>query len=77
MSEKSPGTFRQLGWAGSIGATLAACIFVGTGLGVVLDRWLGTSPWLTLMLMVFGIVAGFVNVARMSARAAPKKDRDP
>ncbi len=46
---------------------LAACIFVGTGLGVLLDRWLGTRPWLTLLLLVLGIAAGFYNVFRMLA----------
>jgi ATP synthase protein I len=54
-----------MGQAASVGAMLAFCIFVGTGLGVLLDRWLGTRPWLTLVLMFFGIVAGFYNVVRM------------
>jgi len=67
MPARSSGLFRQLGQAGSVGAMLAACIFVGTGLGVLLDRWLGTRPWLTLLLLVLGIAAGFYNVFRMLA----------
>ncbi len=59
--------FRTLGQASLAGVMLAACIFVGTGLGVLLDRWLGSRPWLTLILMVFGIVAGYYNVIRILA----------
>ncbi len=46
------------------GIMLAACIFVGTAIGVWLDRLLGSSPWMMLFFMVMGIVAGFYNVFR-------------
>lgn len=52
------------------GVMLAACIFVGLGLGVMLDRWLGTRPWFTLILLVMGIVAGFYNVVRLTISAS-------
>ncbi len=65
MTPQTPGTLRSLGEAASLGLMLAFCIFVGTGMGVLLDRWLGTKPLLTLLLMVLGIVAGFYNVIRM------------
>ncbi len=51
---------------------------VATALGLVAgyyaDRWLGTSPWLTLIGLGFGIAAGFVNFFR-SVRAA-ERDQD-
>lgn len=65
MTLKPPGTMKALGEAASLGLMLAFCIFAGTALGVLLDRWLGTKPLLTLLLMVLGIVAGFYNVFRM------------
>jgi len=77
MSKNPPGFFRQMGEAGSIGATLAFSIFVGTGMGVLLDRWLGTRPWFTLVLMVFGIVAGFYNVVRMTSSLRGGKGGKP
>ncbi|MEW6516835.1 MAG: AtpZ/AtpI family protein [candidate division FCPU426 bacterium] len=57
--------FRTLGQASLAGVMLAACIFVGTGIGVLLDRWLASGPWLTLGFMVLGIVAGYYNVIRI------------
>jgi ATP synthase protein I len=56
---------RQLAQAGSVGLMLVVCIFVGVGLGVLLDHWLGSRPWLTLLGLLVGIVAGFINVFRM------------
>ncbi len=29
------------------------------------DRWLGTTPWLTLVGLLLGIAAGFVNLFRV------------
>jgi ATP synthase protein I len=65
MAQKPPGVMRALGEAASIGLMLVFCIFAGTGLGVLLDRWLKTRPWFTLLLMLAGIVAGFYNMIRM------------
>jgi ATP synthase protein I len=35
-------------------------------IGFVLDRWLGTKPWLMLAGLFLGFVAGFVDVVRIS-----------
>ena len=44
-------------------------------MGFVLDRWLGTSPWLTLVFFMLGAAAGMRNVIRV-ATAAQKKVAD-
>ena len=38
----------------------------GALIGWLLDRWIGTSPWLLLGLMVLGIVVAFRNIIRIS-----------
>ncbi len=38
--------------------------------GRTMDRWFGTSPWLTIVFSLFGIAAGFLNLFRMTAKAA-------
>jgi ATP synthase protein I len=45
---------------------LVVGIAVAMGIGWLLDRWLGTKPWLMLVLMPFGFAAGVVNVMRLS-----------
>lgn len=39
----------------------------GALIGWVLDRLLGTSPWLLLVLLFFGIVVAFRNIIRLSS----------
>jgi len=35
-------------------------------IGLLLDRWLGTQPWLMLTMLFLGFAAGFINVMRIS-----------
>jgi len=37
-------------------------------LGWLLDRWLGTAPWLMLILLFLGFAGGMFNVVRISTR---------
>ena len=63
--------FKSLGEVASIGMTMVAATVIGLGAGYYGDRWLGTSPWLTLVGLLFGIAAGFVNLFR-SVKAAER-----
>jgi ATP synthase protein I len=40
--------------------------FGGAVIGLVLDRWLGTKPWLLLALLFLGLCVGIRNVIRIS-----------
>jgi ATP synthase protein I len=44
-------------------------------IGLLLDRWLGTQPWLMLTLLFLGFAAGFFNVIRI-ANARPETKSD-
>ena len=63
--------WKSLWEVASIGITLVVATVIGLGAGYYGDRWLGTSPWLTLVGLVFGIAAGFVNLFR-SVKAAER-----
>lgn len=57
-------TYRQIAKYSQIGFMLPAAVLVGWLIGAALDKWLGTT-WLYLAGLVFGIVAGFVQLFRM------------
>jgi ATP synthase protein I len=61
---------RQLGTLSGVGLTLVICTVLGLGGGYVLDGWLGTTPWLMLVGLLFGIAAGFVNLFRATGASA-------
>jgi ATP synthase protein I len=63
----------QRGWgrAMSLGfrvvTELVAGIVVGGGLGYLLDKWLGTKPFLLILLLILGAAGGFWNIIRATA----------
>ena len=57
-----------------LGSEFIAAILVGAGIGYLLDLWLGTGPWIMLVMLLIGFAAGVLNVARSASemnKAAP------
>ena len=54
-----------MGLALRAGIELVAALAVGVAIGWVLDRWLGTTPWLLGLFVVLGGAAGVANLWRM------------
>jgi ATP synthase protein I len=67
--------FKSVVELASIGVALVLATVIGLGAGYYADRWLGTSPWLTLVGLGLGIVAGFVTLFR-SVRSAERNLKD-
>ena len=59
----------------SVGLVLVFSTFIGLGLGWFLDRVFKTRPLLTILMLLLGIVAGFVNVWR-AVRVEQEPDED-
>ncbi|MBF0370758.1 MAG: AtpZ/AtpI family protein [Magnetococcales bacterium] len=43
---------------------LVSAVMVGAGLGYLLDSWLETQPWMTVVFLFLGVAAGFRNMYR-------------
>ena len=56
---------RNVGLLSTLGISFVLCIVLGVGAGVLLDRWLGTSPWLFFLGFVLGVAAAVVTLVRM------------
>ena len=67
-------SWKALAELSSIGMTLVLATVIGLAAGYYLDRWLGTSPWLVMIGLGLGIVAGFVNFFRSVKRAGQDTD---
>jgi ATP synthase protein I len=55
-----------LGLAFRVSVEILSALAVGVGIGWVLDRWLGTGPWLLVTFTLLGGAAGILNVYRMA-----------
>ena len=69
MKRETRRVYKELAYFSSLGISVALAIFIGLGIGVWLDRKFDTSPWLTLIFLAFGIIAGFRNIALVIKRA--------
>lgn len=56
------------------GVEVFSALLVGVVLGLLLDRWLGTWPWLFLLMFVMGSAAGILNVYRLFNPRRLKRD---
>ncbi|MEW6739577.1 MAG: AtpZ/AtpI family protein [Nitrospirota bacterium] len=70
MTEKQPEKtlFKQLLEASSVGIHLVVSTFVGLAIGYGLDKLFGTSPYLTVIFLIIGIIAGFRELIRIAKK---------
>ena len=63
--QEEPGVFKGLAMLSSMGIAMVLCTFIGLILGIYIDKYLGTKPWFTIIMLILGIVAGFKNIYEM------------
>lgn len=61
-------TNRRSGIAYAAAVSLFAAVVSGLLLGWLLDRWLGTKPWLLVAGVTLGSIAGFYEFIRATSR---------
>jgi ATP synthase protein I len=70
MPKKDPNstaeTMRSFGTLGSVGLSFVISIVMGAGLGLLVDRWIGTGHWGFFIGFFLGLAAGVVTVVRAS-----------
>jgi ATP synthase protein I len=79
-SSESPGEDRATTASGyargfRLSSELVAGVLVGAGLGWLIDRLLGISPWGLIVFLLLGFAAGVLNVMR-SAGVVPRNAFD-
>ena len=67
--EKDKSVYKQLFNASTVGMALVSGMLVGGAIGYFLDKWLGTSPWLLFIFLIFGVIAGIKNAIHYMKKA--------
>ena len=76
MAGESEPAWKSVGELASIGMAMVLATVIGLVAGYYADRWLGTSPWFTLIGLAMGIAAGFVALFRSVKAAERNLDDD-
>jgi len=59
---------RKTGLAYAAGFSLFAAVVSGLLIGWLLDRWLGTRPWLLVTGIILGAAAGFYEFIKTTSK---------
>lgn len=65
--------WQAIGAASGIGCSVVVSLLVCIGGGVLLDRWLGTSPIMILVGMVLGLIAAGYSLYELAVLGNPSK----
>jgi ATP synthase protein I len=68
--KSAAGGMAGFGYALRLSSEFIAGIVVGAGLGWIIDRVAGTSPWGLIVFLLLGFVAGVLNVLRSAGLMA-------
>jgi ATP synthase protein I len=80
MEQKDKEFWRNMYQLAAMGMNLVAATFIGLFMGWAIDNWLTpklnwhTSPWFTLVFLIFGIIAGFKNMFNMAKKTETPDD---
>ena len=55
-----------LGIAFRVGVELISALTVGTAIGWWLDKWLNSSPWMLILFILLGFLAGIWNTYKVA-----------
>jgi ATP synthase protein I len=67
--------FRELGRYSALGLEMAISVVIGLAIGYYLDKWLGTSPWLTIVWIGLGFAAGVRSLYRSAKRSEKELEK--
>ena len=69
--------FRFLGIASTVGINLVISTFIGFAIGYfLLDRFLNTFPWFTIIFLILGIAAGFKYLIKIARKMGNNKNSE-
>jgi ATP synthase protein I len=67
---------KQVAAYSTVGLEMGLSVAVGAAIGYYLDRWLKTEPWLLIVFLIFGVVAGYRSLYRALKRLQKEDAED-
>jgi ATP synthase protein I len=61
---------------GSLGIEMGLCVVIGILVGQFLDKHFNTTPYLTIVFLLFGIAAAFKTIFSLIKKVEKENERD-
>lgn len=75
MGENRKELFRLVSRFATIGLEMGFSVVIGLLMGIYLDRYLNTTPWMTIIFLLFGIAAAFMAMIRVAKESQREEER--
>jgi len=75
MEENKRKLYKQVMRYSAIGLEMGFSVAIGAAIGYYLDRFFDTGPWLTLVFLILGVVAGFRGLFSLMKEIAKNQRR--
>jgi ATP synthase protein I len=77
MAQKKKAVKYASNWlnASVVGIQFPVAMAIGYFWGKWMDGLFGTEPWLTIVFFIFGLIAGFVNLFRLTMATGREEER--
>jgi F0F1-type ATP synthase assembly protein I len=76
MDEDKRKLYRMLAVLSTVGMVIVFATVLGAYIGFMIDKWLNTSPWFTILFFIFGVIAGFKNLFTYAKRSMERFDKE-
>lgn len=76
LSEDKREVVKSLISYSSLGLEMGLCVAIGIAIGYFLDRYFMTSPYLTIIFMIFGVVAAMKTIYQLMKKLEKENERN-
>jgi ATP synthase protein I len=76
LSEDKREVFKSLLSYSSLGLEMGLCVAIGIGIGYFLDKYFQTSPYLTIIFMIFGVIASMKTIYTLMKKIEKENERN-
>lgn len=76
ISEDKREVIKSLISYSSLGLEMGLCVAIGIAIGYFLDRYFLTSPYLTIIFMIFGVIAAMKTIYQLMKKLEKENERD-
>jgi ATP synthase protein I len=76
LSEDKREVVKSLLSYSSLGIEMGLCVAIGIGMGYYLDKYFKTSPYLTIIFMIFGIIASMKVIYTLMKKLEKENERN-
>lgn len=76
LGEDKAKLIQQIASYSTLGLEMGLSVALGVGIGYYLDKWLNTEPWLLIVFLFLGVIAGFRSLYRALKRLQKEESED-